>query len=146
MNTTRPNLYSRSLLSQAHVYRCSQALSSAQSIHTAAPTPVRSPHQCTPSRRRDFQDRHRIKTRPCKAARDGVERHRSGALNPVRFSLSTRPHLTANNPTQCSIRELYLRGRSQQPVVDLAKTFERRKFNHKEAIPGDVSRERRTYV
>ena len=111
---------------------------SAQSFHAAAPTPVRSPHQWTPGRRRDLQDRHRIKTRPCKAARDGVERHRSGTLNLVRFSLSTHPHLTANNPTQCCICELYLRGRSQQPVVDFAKTFERRKFNHKEAILGDV--------
>jgi U3 small nucleolar RNA-associated protein 23 len=39
--------------------------------------------------------------------------------------------------TQCCIHELYLQGRSMQPVVDLAKTFERRKCNHKEAIPGD---------
>ena len=28
-------------------------------------------------------------------------------------------------------------GKSEQPAVDLAKTFERRKCNHKEAIPGD---------
>ena len=39
--------------------------------------------------------------------------------------------------TQCSIHELYLQGKAQQPAVDLAKTFERRKCNHKEAIPGD---------
>jgi len=39
--------------------------------------------------------------------------------------------------TQCSIHELYLQGKSQQPAVDLAKTFERRKCNHKEAIPGN---------
>lgn len=39
--------------------------------------------------------------------------------------------------TQCCIHELYLQGKSQQPAVDLAKTFERRKCNHKEAIPGD---------
>ncbi|KAI0704886.1 Fcf1-domain-containing protein [Cytidiella melzeri] len=39
--------------------------------------------------------------------------------------------------TQCCIHELYLQGRSEQPAVDLAKTFERRKCNHKEAIPGD---------
>ncbi|TFK57347.1 Fcf1-domain-containing protein [Heliocybe sulcata] len=39
--------------------------------------------------------------------------------------------------TQCCIHELYLQGRSQQPAVDLAKTFERRKCNHREAIPGD---------
>ncbi|KAM6498268.1 Fcf1 domain containing protein [Amanita muscaria] len=39
--------------------------------------------------------------------------------------------------TQCCIHELYLQGRTMQPVVDLAKTFERRKCNHREAIPGD---------
>lgn len=39
--------------------------------------------------------------------------------------------------TQCCIHELYLQGKSQQPAVDLAKTFERRKCNHREAIPGD---------
>ncbi|THH20248.1 hypothetical protein EW146_g1096 [Bondarzewia mesenterica] len=39
--------------------------------------------------------------------------------------------------TQCCIHELYLQGKSLQPAVDLAKTFERRKCNHKEAIPGD---------
>ncbi|EIN13520.1 PIN domain-like protein [Punctularia strigosozonata HHB-11173 SS5] len=39
--------------------------------------------------------------------------------------------------TQCCIHELYLQGKSQQPAVDLAKSFERRKCNHREAIPGD---------
>jgi U3 small nucleolar RNA-associated protein 23 len=39
--------------------------------------------------------------------------------------------------TQCCIHELYLQGKSSQPAVDLAKTFERRKCNHREAIPGD---------
>jgi len=39
--------------------------------------------------------------------------------------------------TQCCIHELYLKGESHQPAVDLAKSFERRKCNHKEAIPGD---------
>lgn len=39
--------------------------------------------------------------------------------------------------TQCCIHELYLQGKSQQPTVDLAKTFERRKCNHREPIPGD---------
>jgi len=39
--------------------------------------------------------------------------------------------------TQCCIHELYLQGKLQQPAVDLAKSFERRKCNHKEAIPGD---------
>ncbi|KAI6002466.1 Fcf1-domain-containing protein [Pisolithus orientalis] len=39
--------------------------------------------------------------------------------------------------TQCCIHELYLRGKSQQSAVDLAKLFERRKCNHREAIPGD---------
>lgn len=39
--------------------------------------------------------------------------------------------------TQCSIHELYLQGKAVQPAVDLAKSFERRKCNHKEAIPGD---------
>lgn len=38
--------------------------------------------------------------------------------------------------TQCCIHELYLQGKSQQPAVDLAKAFERRKCNHREAIPG----------
>lgn len=39
--------------------------------------------------------------------------------------------------TQCCIHELYLQGKAQQPAVDLAKTFERRKCNHREPIPGD---------
>ncbi|PAV22331.1 hypothetical protein PNOK_0228800 [Pyrrhoderma noxium] len=37
--------------------------------------------------------------------------------------------------TQCSIHTLYLAGKDLQPVVDLAKTFERRRCNHREAIP-----------
>ncbi|TFK40988.1 Fcf1-domain-containing protein [Crucibulum laeve] len=39
--------------------------------------------------------------------------------------------------TQCCIHELYLQGKEQQPAVDLAKLFERRKCNHREPIPGD---------
>lgn len=39
--------------------------------------------------------------------------------------------------TQCCIVELYKLGRPGQAAVDLAKTFERRKCNHREAIPGD---------
>lgn len=39
--------------------------------------------------------------------------------------------------TQCCIHELYLQGKSQQTAVDLAKSFERRKCNHREAIPGE---------
>ncbi|EGN96893.1 hypothetical protein SERLA73DRAFT_15076, partial [Serpula lacrymans var. lacrymans S7.3] len=39
--------------------------------------------------------------------------------------------------TQCCIHELYLQGKSHQPAIDLAKTFERRRCNHREAIPGD---------
>ncbi|KIK81778.1 hypothetical protein PAXRUDRAFT_47563, partial [Paxillus rubicundulus Ve08.2h10] len=39
--------------------------------------------------------------------------------------------------TQCCIHELYLQGKSQQTAVDLAKSFERRKCNHREAIHGD---------
>jgi U3 small nucleolar RNA-associated protein 23 len=38
--------------------------------------------------------------------------------------------------TQCCIHELYLAGRSQQAAVVLAKTFERRKCNHRVPIPG----------
>ncbi|KAG9314519.1 Fcf1-domain-containing protein, partial [Chiua virens] len=39
--------------------------------------------------------------------------------------------------TQCCIYELYLQGKAQQAAVDLAKSFERRKCNHREAIPGE---------
>ncbi|CED83168.1 Uncharacterized proteins of PilT N-term./Vapc superfamily [Phaffia rhodozyma] len=39
--------------------------------------------------------------------------------------------------TQCCMQELYDLGRDSQYVVDLAKTFERRKCNHREPIPGD---------
>ncbi|KAK0208575.1 Fcf1-domain-containing protein [Desarmillaria ectypa] len=39
--------------------------------------------------------------------------------------------------TQCCIHELYLQGKSRQNAVDIAKTFERRKCNHREPIPGD---------
>ena len=38
--------------------------------------------------------------------------------------------------TQCSIHELYLQRTAAQPATDLAKTFERRKCNHREAIAG----------
>lgn len=34
--------------------------------------------------------------------------------------------------TQCAIHALYLKGKDFQPVVDLTKTYERRKCNHKE--------------
>ncbi|KAL5535473.1 hypothetical protein ACEPAF_3567 [Sanghuangporus sanghuang] len=37
--------------------------------------------------------------------------------------------------TQCCVHRLYLAGRTAQPAVDLAKTFERRRCNHREAIP-----------
>ena len=40
--------------------------------------------------------------------------------------------------TQCCIHELYLQGKTVQSVVDLAKGFERRKCNHREAISGDA--------
>ncbi|KIJ26037.1 hypothetical protein M422DRAFT_785358 [Sphaerobolus stellatus SS14] len=39
--------------------------------------------------------------------------------------------------TQCCIVELYKLGRGEQAAVDLAKSFERRKCNHREAILGD---------
>ncbi|KAL0950972.1 hypothetical protein HGRIS_007720 [Hohenbuehelia grisea] len=39
--------------------------------------------------------------------------------------------------TQCCIHELYLQHKTLQPAIDLAKTFERRRCNHREAIPGD---------
>lgn len=38
--------------------------------------------------------------------------------------------------TQCCIVELYKMGKERQPAVDLAKEFERRKCNHREAIDG----------
>ncbi|KAH7915356.1 Fcf1-domain-containing protein [Hygrophoropsis aurantiaca] len=39
--------------------------------------------------------------------------------------------------TQCCVEELYRQGKAFQPAVDLAKSFERRKCNHREPIPGD---------
>ncbi|KAH7924860.1 Fcf1-domain-containing protein [Leucogyrophana mollusca] len=39
--------------------------------------------------------------------------------------------------TQCCMEELYRQGKALQPAVDLAKSFERRKCNHREPIPGD---------
>ena len=39
--------------------------------------------------------------------------------------------------TQCCIHELYVQGKAEQAAVDLAKTFERRKCNHRVAIAGD---------
>jgi rRNA-processing protein FCF1 len=39
--------------------------------------------------------------------------------------------------TQCCIVELYKMGKERQPAVDLAKTFERRMCNHREAIEGE---------
>lgn len=38
--------------------------------------------------------------------------------------------------TQCCIEDLYREGSSQQGAVDVAKTFERRKCNHREPIDG----------
>jgi rRNA-processing protein FCF1 len=40
--------------------------------------------------------------------------------------------------TQCCIVELYKMGKDRQPAVDLAKDFERRKCNHREAIEGST--------
>lgn len=37
--------------------------------------------------------------------------------------------------TQCTMQALYSKGAAHQPIVDLAKSFERRKCNHKEAVP-----------
>lgn len=39
--------------------------------------------------------------------------------------------------TQCCIEALYKLGRTYQLSVDLAKTFERRRCNHREAIEPD---------
>ncbi|ORX40892.1 Fcf1-domain-containing protein [Kockovaella imperatae] len=39
--------------------------------------------------------------------------------------------------TQCCIDALYKKGRDYQPLVDIAKTFERRKCNHREVIEPD---------
>jgi len=39
--------------------------------------------------------------------------------------------------TQCCVEALYKLGRSYQPSVDLAKTFERRRCNHREAVAPD---------
>ncbi|KAG8958869.1 hypothetical protein FRC00_002224 [Tulasnella sp. 408] len=39
--------------------------------------------------------------------------------------------------TQCCISELYKLGQPGQPVVDMAKTFERNRCNHREAIPAE---------
>jgi rRNA-processing protein FCF1 len=40
--------------------------------------------------------------------------------------------------TQCCIVELYEMGKDRQAAVDLAKDFERRKCNHREAIEGST--------
>ena len=40
--------------------------------------------------------------------------------------------------TQCCIHKLYLQGKQAQPAVDLAKTFERRRCNHREAVDEDT--------
>ncbi|RPD52518.1 hypothetical protein L227DRAFT_487450, partial [Lentinus tigrinus ALCF2SS1-6] len=37
----------------------------------------------------------------------------------------------------CYLHGLYLHGKEQQPAVDLAEMFQRRKCNHREAIPAD---------
>ena len=42
-----------------------------------------------------------------------------------------------SSATTSSLTNIYLQGKSQQPAVDLAKTFERRRCNHREPIPGD---------
>ena len=71
-----------------------------------------------------------------------------GTVKPSTFLLSTHAHLTAiigTVTTQCSIHELYLQGKSQQPVVDLAKTFERRKFTIKKLFR-ETSISRASYV
>lgn len=39
--------------------------------------------------------------------------------------------------TQCSIQELYDQEKDHKPAVDLAKSFERRRCNHRQPIPGD---------
>ncbi|TBU35164.1 PIN domain-like protein [Dichomitus squalens] len=39
--------------------------------------------------------------------------------------------------TQCSVQELYDQEKEFKPAVELAKTFERRRCNHRQPIPGD---------
>ncbi|KAI1797803.1 PIN domain-like protein [Ganoderma leucocontextum] len=39
--------------------------------------------------------------------------------------------------TQCSVQELYDQEKDHKPAVELAKTFERRRCNHRQPIPGD---------
>lgn len=43
--------------------------------------------------------------------------------------------------TQCCIHALYLQGRDSQPVVDIAKTFERRRCNHRVEENGKMKEE-----
>lgn len=61
--------------------------------------------------------------------------------------MSTNPSIPSTAPrttppttltpviTQCCIEALYRMGKEFQPVVDMAKRAERRKCNHREAVP-----------
>lgn len=66
-----------------------------------------------------------------------------GTVKPSEPLFQLYSHVPANADsfciviTQCCIHELYLQGKAQQEATDLAKTFERRKCNHREPIPGD---------
>lgn len=70
--------------------------------------------------------------------------HRSSGKGETQYATSSNffwkgtPHACfATVITQCSIVELYKLGPPAQQAVDVAKTFERRKCNHREAVPGD---------
>lgn len=102
-------------------------------------------HPPTPccSRLRDVQVRGSTQNRPHQAATFGPARRNKTEC----VLLVSRHSLQEPKPcprqsrfsviTQCSIHELYTQGKDQQLAVDLAKLFERRKCNHREAIPGD---------
>jgi hypothetical protein len=66
--------------------------------------------------------------------------HFQSSLHPSPLRALRVTHaVVADRPviTQCCIEALYALGKPGQPIVNVAKTFERRRCNHREAIAPD---------
>jgi len=59
-----------------------------------------------------------------------------GEIKPSKLASTGRSQLTPVI-TQCCVEALYAMGKDVQAVTDIAKTFERRRCNHRQAIPPD---------
>jgi Fcf1 len=76
--------------------------------------------------------------RTCEATRDGFAGENKTKSAVCSVSIALFKTNASKVITQCCIVELYKMGKDRQAAVDLAKDFERRKCNHREAIEGST--------